>query len=68
MNGNAVRAVILHIDLHIIIKVYSDVRTYRKFNPMSELSWRVCIPGVIPLIRKACRINPRESQRLQARD
>ena len=67
MNGDAVRAVILHVDLYIIIKVYSDVRTYRKFNPTSDLPWRVCIPGVIPLIRKACRVNPRENQRLQAR-
>lgn len=35
---------------------------------MSDLPWRACIPGVIPLIRKACRVNPRENQSLQVRD
>ena len=68
MNGDAVRAVILHVDLHVIVYVYSDVRTYQKFNPMFDRPWRACLPGVIPLIRKACRVNPRENQMVQARD
>ena len=36
-DGDAARAVILYVNPHVVVAIYSDVWAYYEFSPMSDL-------------------------------